>query len=208
MRKINMGMNRPLIGVAAIVIKDKKVLLGKRKNAHGAGTWAFPGGHLEFNESIEACAKREVFDLLTMLQGDRVGLVAWEEPAAARPRLHPLLAEFAAGEKVALVGASGGGKTTFVQILLGLYLPAKAALAQVLQQRGRNPAQPIAGQGNPLRDTIRQLSRLVARTLEQWTGIIPHAVGRLPGVFSSDWSPSAKGCKIPAAAYYALSSRH
>ena len=56
-----MGM-RPLIGVAAIVIKDNKVLLGKRKNAHGAGTWAFPGGHLEFNESIEKCAKREVFE--------------------------------------------------------------------------------------------------------------------------------------------------
>ncbi len=53
---------RPSIGVAAIVIKDHKVLLGKRKKAHGAGTWAFPGGHLEFNESIEECAKREVFE--------------------------------------------------------------------------------------------------------------------------------------------------
>ncbi len=53
---------RPLIGVAAIVIKDNKVLLGKRKKAHGAGTWAFPGGHLEYKESIEACAKREVFE--------------------------------------------------------------------------------------------------------------------------------------------------
>ena len=53
---------RPLIGVAAIVIKDNKVLLGNRKNAHGAGTWAFPGGHLEYKESIEECAKREVFE--------------------------------------------------------------------------------------------------------------------------------------------------
>jgi 8-oxo-dGTP diphosphatase len=53
---------RPLIGVAVIVTKDGKVLLGKRKNAHGADTWAFPGGHLEFNETIEECAAREVFE--------------------------------------------------------------------------------------------------------------------------------------------------
>jgi len=54
--------NRPLIGVAVIVIQNQKVLLGKRKGAHGSGTWAFPGGHLEFNESIEECAIREVFE--------------------------------------------------------------------------------------------------------------------------------------------------
>ena len=53
---------RPLIGVAVIVIKDNRVLLGKRKNAHGADTWAFPGGHLEFMETIEDCAVREVFE--------------------------------------------------------------------------------------------------------------------------------------------------
>lgn len=54
-----MEKNRPKIGVGAIVIKKGKVLLGKRKNAHGDGTWSFPGGHLEFGESIEDCARRE-----------------------------------------------------------------------------------------------------------------------------------------------------
>jgi 8-oxo-dGTP diphosphatase len=54
------GGNRPLVGVAVIVLREGKVLLGRRKNAHGAGTWALPGGHLEFFESIEDCARREV----------------------------------------------------------------------------------------------------------------------------------------------------
>jgi 3-methyladenine DNA glycosylase AlkD/ADP-ribose pyrophosphatase YjhB (NUDIX family) len=54
--------NRPYIGVAVIVVREGRVLLGKRRNAHGAGTWQFPGGHLEFGESIEACARRELFE--------------------------------------------------------------------------------------------------------------------------------------------------
>ena len=51
---------RPLVGVAVIVCSGGRVLLGRRRNAHGEGTWAFPGGHLEFGESIGACARREV----------------------------------------------------------------------------------------------------------------------------------------------------
>ncbi len=54
--------DRPFVGVAVIVVRNEKVLLGKRKGAHGSGAWAFPGGHLEFNESIEGCARREVFE--------------------------------------------------------------------------------------------------------------------------------------------------
>ena len=52
--------NIPKVGVGIIVIKDGKVLLGKRKNAHGEGAWCFPGGHLEFKETWEDCARREV----------------------------------------------------------------------------------------------------------------------------------------------------
>lgn len=51
--------NRPGVGVGVIVIRDQKVLLGKRKNAHGKGDWNFPGGHLEFGEEIIDCAIRE-----------------------------------------------------------------------------------------------------------------------------------------------------
>lgn len=51
---------RPKVGLAVIIIRDNKVLLGRRKNAHGAGSWCFPGGHLEFNEEFSECAQREV----------------------------------------------------------------------------------------------------------------------------------------------------
>jgi 8-oxo-dGTP diphosphatase len=53
---------RPYIGVGVIVMREDHVLLGKRKNSHGEGTWQFPGGHLEYGESIEACARRELFE--------------------------------------------------------------------------------------------------------------------------------------------------
>lgn len=57
-----MTENRPKVGVAAIVIRDGRVLMHRRKNAHGDGTWSFPGGHLEFGESWEDCARRETLE--------------------------------------------------------------------------------------------------------------------------------------------------
>ncbi len=52
----------PKVGIAVIITRNEMVLLGKRKVAHGNGSWAFPGGHLEFGESIEKCATREVLE--------------------------------------------------------------------------------------------------------------------------------------------------
>lgn len=53
---------RPKVGVGVIIRKEGKVLIGKRKGHHGGGYWAFPGGHLEMNEEVEDCAKREVME--------------------------------------------------------------------------------------------------------------------------------------------------
>jgi 8-oxo-dGTP diphosphatase len=50
----------PRVGVGVLVWRDGRVLLGERLGAHGAGTWALPGGHLEFGESVPDCARREV----------------------------------------------------------------------------------------------------------------------------------------------------
>jgi 8-oxo-dGTP diphosphatase len=51
---------RPKVGVGVIIRREGKVLLGSRLLSHGEGTWSFPGGHLEWMESVFDCAKREV----------------------------------------------------------------------------------------------------------------------------------------------------
>lgn len=50
------------VGVGVIILKDNKVLMGKRINAHGHNTWNFPGGHLEFGETPVDCAIRETHE--------------------------------------------------------------------------------------------------------------------------------------------------
>ena len=54
------SMERPRVGVAVIIRKEGKVLLGKRKSGNGIGTWGFPGGKLEAGEDPEDGLEREV----------------------------------------------------------------------------------------------------------------------------------------------------
>lgn len=48
------------VGLGLIVVRDGKVLVGRRKGSHAAGLLSFPGGHLDWNESWESCALREL----------------------------------------------------------------------------------------------------------------------------------------------------
>lgn len=69
---------RPRIGVGCVVQREGKVLLGQRKGAHAVGYWGFPGGHLEFGESVESCATRELFEE-TGLKPTSMRLGPWVE---------------------------------------------------------------------------------------------------------------------------------
>ena len=48
------------VGIGVVVMKGGKILLGRRKGALGKGEYGLPGGHLEYMESFEECARREI----------------------------------------------------------------------------------------------------------------------------------------------------
>jgi 8-oxo-dGTP diphosphatase len=49
----------PRVGIGVMIFKEGRILLARRKGSHGSGDYAFPGGHLEYGESFEDCARRE-----------------------------------------------------------------------------------------------------------------------------------------------------
>ncbi len=47
-----------------------EVFLAKRRGAHGEDTWASAGGHLEFGETLEDCARREAMEEFGVAVGE------------------------------------------------------------------------------------------------------------------------------------------
>lgn len=54
--------NQVRVGVGAFVFRDGKFLMQKRCGSHGEGSWSVPGGHIDFGESPEETAEREVLE--------------------------------------------------------------------------------------------------------------------------------------------------
>ena len=52
--------NQPIIGVGAVIIRNGKILLEKRKGEPGRDKWTIPGGLVELGESAEQTVMREV----------------------------------------------------------------------------------------------------------------------------------------------------
>ena len=67
------------VGVGVVVVADEprgdgegngnasneasvRVLVGRRRGSHGAGTWALPGGWLEVGEEFAVCGARELIE--------------------------------------------------------------------------------------------------------------------------------------------------
>ena len=52
----------PRLGVLAVVLRESEVLLVRRANPPDAGLWGFPGGKVEWGETVEEAAARELLE--------------------------------------------------------------------------------------------------------------------------------------------------
>jgi mutator protein MutT len=56
------GNRYPVPAVAAIILRGDEILLVKRGHEPAMGKWSVPGGSVEFGETLEQAAKREVME--------------------------------------------------------------------------------------------------------------------------------------------------
>jgi mutator protein MutT len=100
---------RPIVGVAAVVIENGGVVLVRRGRAPAYGEWSLPGGAVELGESLEEAIVREVEEE-TGLKVEVVELVAvldrifWD--GARQIQFHYVLMDFLCRRKAGKLQAS------------------------------------------------------------------------------------------------------
>ncbi len=57
---MTLAPNRPIAAAMAVLFEQGRILLVRRANPPDAGLWGFPGGKIEFGESVHAAALREL----------------------------------------------------------------------------------------------------------------------------------------------------
>jgi ADP-ribose pyrophosphatase YjhB (NUDIX family) len=84
----------PIPAAGAILERDRRVLLVKRKFPPRIGYWCFPAGFMEYNESPVECCRREVQEE-TGLQ-IKIGRLFWNYAGHDDPRSNAVLAMYLA----------------------------------------------------------------------------------------------------------------
>ena len=87
----------PLIAVGAVIFKQNKVLLVKRKNPPAQGMWAIPGGKVQWGETLKQALQREIKEELNIdIEPGRLIKVIEFVPEQENDRFHYIILDFLA----------------------------------------------------------------------------------------------------------------
>jgi 8-oxo-dGTP diphosphatase len=131
----------PLFGVGVLVVRDGKVLLGRRTSPHGRDTWAPPGGKAEPGESEDEAARRELAEE-TGLAGAVPKVVAETTdtfPSGDTWRTRWVLMDWVSGEAQVLEpdGVEDWGWYEWDRLPAPLFLPMASLVATGFDPFGR-----------------------------------------------------------------------
>jgi mutator protein MutT len=105
-------LRNPVPAVAAIILRDREILLVKRGAEPGLGKWSVPGGSIEIGETLEEALKREVLEEtgLEIVVGKLAGVCDLIVKREGEIRFHYILIDYFAavesGEPVAATDVS------------------------------------------------------------------------------------------------------
>ncbi|WP_434286676.1 NUDIX hydrolase [Celeribacter sp. SCSIO 80788] len=95
--------NQPKLAVLAVCQKNGKFLMVERGKAPARGTWGFPGGHVEFGETLAEAAARELQEETGVVAtaGEVIDHVELIEAGAYHFLLMAVCCDYVSGEPVA-----------------------------------------------------------------------------------------------------------
>ncbi len=103
----------PALTVDAVLVEDRTIVLIKRQKEPFQGSWALPGGFVEYGETVEAAVRREVVEE-TGLCIEPASLVGVYSDPHRDPRGHVVsIAFLAAISSGTLVGGSDASEARF-----------------------------------------------------------------------------------------------
>ena len=112
--------SQPIVGIGAVIVKEDKILLEKRKNSPGRGKWSIPGGLVELGESLEQAVIREVkeetcLDVAELSLVDVVDDVELDDKG--KVRYHFVIIDFCVNvKKGVLKAASDAGELRWISL--------------------------------------------------------------------------------------------
>ncbi len=139
----------PRVGVGAIVLRDRHVLLVRRGRPPAQGKWSIPGGLVELGETTEAAAVREVAEecgLSVRLRGVAGVLDRIIHDADGRVRYHWVLVDYlATAESRELHPGSDAADARWVPVSEIGYYETTEGLAAMVERAVRLSEGGIAG---------------------------------------------------------------